>query len=198
MLQHFRWLEELTSLYRDMTTQDTRKDRKMDPSLRPVNHGLVSGPEASTQNQQNSSGSPTLSTRPTTCSSDNDAATGSSESEPLSTHVLTGRRSNTREHALLGIGAHSSGTGNIHRAPGVKEANLGTPCPFHGQIERGSTRSPFAGGGLHPMDRYLAEGPLEGSAIVRRPDTGERSVVKRCRCNEDIHHGVVGEESRRG
>lgn len=183
---------------RDMAAQDTRKTRNADPGLQPVNYDNVSDAEASIRSQQSSSGGPTLSTRLTTHTPTNGAATGSSESERLPTDGLIGRRSNTRDHELLGIGAQFSGAGNTQRAPSVTGANLRVRCPFHGQIAPDCTRSSLAGGGLHPMDRYLAEGPLEQSAFFRRPDTGELSIHKRCRCNEIVHHSVVGNGSRRG
>ncbi|KAF2475823.1 uncharacterized protein BDR25DRAFT_193907, partial [Lindgomyces ingoldianus] len=53
-------------------------------------------------------------------------------------------------------------------------------CPYHTQVltlgPNGYKKD------LSPMDRFLAEGPAEQSALFIRSDTGELSTNKRCTC----------------
>jgi hypothetical protein len=39
--------------------------------------------------------------------------------------------------------------------------------------------------GMHPMDRFLAEGPTEQSALFIREDSGELSIKKDCTCADN-------------
>jgi hypothetical protein len=52
-------------------------------------------------------------------------------------------------------------------------------CPYHSRVPMNTGGQPK---GLSPMDRFLAEGPTEQSALFIRSDTGELSTNKGCTC----------------
>jgi hypothetical protein len=69
-------------------------------------------------------------------------------------------------------------------APGVSM----THCPYHDPILQGYGCP--AGEALGPMERYLTGDPCEQYAILNRPDNGELSTKKACRCLEMIQLDV--------
>jgi hypothetical protein len=59
------------------------------------------------------------------------------------------------------------------------------PCLYHNLV----LAMPSSGHqkGLSPMDRFLAEGPAEQSAMFIRGDTGKPSNNKDCTCANNIN-----------
>jgi len=61
-------------------------------------------------------------------------------------------------------------------------------CPYHRVILQLASGLPGPGHGLHPLDRFKAEGQGQQSAAFIRPDTMQLSMVKPCLCCELIRH----------
>ena len=108
--------------------------------------------------------------------------------QQLSADILSTYRSSREYRELLGIGSQISNTGIVQYEPRTTHVEA-FPCPYHGPIlqERLPNLHPD---GLGPMDRYLAEGPSEQHAIFYRPDTGNFSTFKGCRCIEKMQSSI--------
>jgi hypothetical protein len=57
-------------------------------------------------------------------------------------------------------------------------------CPYH--IKLLAMKSNANTKNMTPMERFLAEGSAEQSAVFLREDTGELSIAKGCTCELDI------------
>ncbi|CAN9286898.1 unnamed protein product [Alternaria alternata] len=71
----------------------------------------------------------------------------------------------------------SSGTTN---SPQQRSFDTVTLCPYH--ISVLSSASKTCARNMNPMDRFLAEGPAEQSAMFIRHDNGEPSTKRNCTC----------------
>ena len=65
---------------------------------------------------------------------------------------------------------------------GWLDSNPQLVCPSHGQAMRLSASTGSTGSGLNPMDRFFSEDASQQYAIYERPDNGEISTRKACRC----------------
>ena len=100
------------------------------------------------------------------------------------------------EHDLLGVGSHTSDSGNIQHGPHARYTDsLG--CPHHHRINQESLVSFGSSQGLSPMDRFRAEGLSERNAILPRPDILDKAVHKCHQCNELMQgRNGVSEDNR--
>ncbi|RYN52378.1 hypothetical protein AA0114_g5163 [Alternaria tenuissima] len=71
----------------------------------------------------------------------------------------------------------SSGATN---SPQQRSSDTGTLCPYHIAV-LSSTSNTYASN-MNPMDRFLAEGSAEQSAMFIRHDNGEPSTKRNCTC----------------
>ena len=55
-------------------------------------------------------------------------------------------------------------------------------CPYHAPILNMNLTQSSRGQGLGPMDRFMAEGSSEQSALFNRADTGKTSTWRECTC----------------
>lgn len=64
-------------------------------------------------------------------------------------------------------------------------------CPHHDSIPEAPAMTRRQGWGQTPMDRFLAEGPTEQSALFNRPDTGRLSTSRGCTCYDGMNYAIV-------
>lgn len=67
----------------------------------------------------------------------------------------------------------------------LSATTINQACPYHAQLLVMGGNAHL--NGLHPMDRFLAEGPSEQSALFIRADTGRLSTNKGCICKEVVN-----------
>ena len=65
-------------------------------------------------------------------------------------------------------------------------------CPYHTPFLSMSSSQTTRGQGLSPMDRFMAEGPSEQSALFNRADTGKTSTWRECTCFARGQNGAQG------
>jgi hypothetical protein len=104
-----------------------------------------------------------------------------------SANSATRQSSNREVNDLLGVASQFTDTGHTQfLSPSIQAAisQQRLPCPYHVSILQGRATEIHAGQDLPMIDRYLAEGSSETSALLYRPDTGELSTYKGCSCYE--------------
>lgn len=104
--------------------------------------------------------------------------------------IVSTNRSNREEHKLLGVGSQHFQTGTAQYESRTASVDETYACPYHGPILQERLMNSRSGQGLGPMDRYLAEGPSERYAIFDRPDAGNLSTYKGCRCLERMQSSI--------
>ena len=101
------------------------------------------------------------------------------------------------EHDLLGVGSHTSDSGNIqHRPHAPYLESFG--CPHHRRIKQETLVSLGSGQGLSPMDRFHAEGLSERNAILPRPDILDKPMHKCYHCHEMMQGSIGVSEDNMG
>ena len=100
------------------------------------------------------------------------------------------------EQDLLGVGSHTSPSGNVQDGPHAPCLEL-FGCPHHCPISPGTLAS-LGSRQLSPMERFRIEGSSERYAILSRPDIGDTSTYRCSQCKKTIQARVrVGEDNMR-
>ena len=98
---------------------------------------------------------------------------------------------------VVGIGAHvqQTSTSNTGQGPPPPYSNQsangyrGPTCPYHGPIIHMIPNHSQKSDGQSPMNRFLAEGPSEQSALHVRADTGQLTTSRGCTCYREMEGG---------
>ena len=94
------------------------------------------------------------------------------------------------DHDLQGEGSQTAGLASTQHESRTAHMEEALACPYHRSIIQGRPMDARSGQGLRPIDRYLAEGPSDRYAILRRPDAGNMSTPNGCRCLEMMQSSI--------
>ena len=118
---------------------------------------------------------------------------GSRRATPNGVRSVSGS-SSFQQSSIVGIGAHvqQTSTTNTEQRPSPAFSHPRTDgyhdhtCAYHSPIiEMGPTNGQ-QGHHQSPMDRFLAEGPSEQSALHVRADTGQLVTSRGCTCYREM------------
>lgn len=102
--------------------------------------------------------------------------------QQLSGSAAAAYRSQLRDHELTGMGAQFDGSSAVQSSPARVSMEHVAACPRHGPTLSEASPGHHARQGRTPMDRYLAEGQAERSAMLHPRHLGEPDLSQECRC----------------
>ncbi|KAH8702801.1 hypothetical protein GQ44DRAFT_664553 [Phaeosphaeriaceae sp. PMI808] len=90
--------------------------------------------------------------------------------------------SSVKAYLFIYIMSQQGTSSNVAYPSQQSSADTITLCSYHASII--STTPNTQAKGINPMDRFLAEGPAEQSALFVRPDNGKLSTSRMCTCKK--------------
>ena len=102
--------------------------------------------------------------------------------QKLSGSAVAAYRSQSQDHELTGMGAQFDKSSAVQSSPGGVRMEHVAGCPRHDPTLIEASQGHQARQGLGPMDRYLAEGQAERSAILHPHYARGHNQTRECRC----------------